>query len=37
MDSVDKEGGPFLRNPLDPGKQKPFDNTCRKLNKFLKS
>ena len=37
MYTIDEEGGPLLRNPLDPGEQKPFDNTCRKLNKFLKS
>ena len=37
MNTIDEEGGPLLRNPLDTGEQKPFDNTCRKLNKFLKS
>lgn len=33
--AIDEEGGPLLRNPLDPEDQKPFDSTCRKLYKFL--
>lgn len=37
MNAIDEEGGPLLRNPLNPDEQKPFDSTCRKLNKFLKS
>jgi hypothetical protein len=37
MNAIDEEGGPLLRNPLDPEEQKSFDSTCRKLNKFLKS
>ena len=35
LNAVDEEGGPLLRNPLDPEDQKPFDSTCRKLYKFL--
>jgi len=34
---IDEEGGPLLRNPLDPEDQKPFDSTCKKLYKFLMS
>ncbi len=35
--AIDVEGGPLLRDPLDPDDQKPFDSTCRKLYKFLMS
>ena len=35
--AVDAEGGPLLRNPLDPDDQIHFDSTCRKLYKFLNS
>lgn len=35
LNAIDEEGGPLLRNPLDPEDQKPFDSTCRKLYKFL--
>ena len=35
INAIDEEGGPMLRNPLDPEDQKPFDSTCRKLYKFL--
>jgi hypothetical protein len=35
--TVDEEGGPLLRNPLDPDDQIHFDSTCRKLYKFLNS
>jgi len=34
---IDEEGGPLLRNPVDPEDQKPFDSTCKKLYKFLMS
>lgn len=37
INAIDEEGGPLLRNPLDPDDQKPFDGTCRKLYKFLTS
>ena len=37
INAIDEEGGPLLRNPLDPDDQKPFDSTCRKLYKFLTS
>jgi hypothetical protein len=37
INTIDEEGGPLLRNPLDPDDQKPFDSTCRKLYKFLTS
>ena len=37
INAIDEEGGPLLRNPLDPDDQKPFDSTCRKLYKFLMS
>lgn len=37
INAVDEEGGPLLRNPLDPEDQKTFDSTCRKLYKFLTS
>ena len=37
MNAIDEEGGPLIRNPLDPDEQKSFDSTCRKLNKFLNS
>jgi hypothetical protein len=37
INAIDEEGGPLLRNPLDPNDQKPFDSTCRKLYKFLTS
>jgi hypothetical protein len=37
INTIDEEGGPSLRNPLDPDDQKPFDSTCRKLYKFLTS
>jgi hypothetical protein len=37
INAIDEEGGPLLRNPLDPEDQKPFDNTCKKLCKFLMS
>ena len=35
INAIDEEGGPLLRNPLDPEDQKPFDSTCKKLYKFL--
>ena len=35
LNAIDEEGGPLLRNPLDPEDQKPFNSTCRKLYKFL--
>ena len=35
INAIDEEGGPVLRNPIDPDDQKPFDSTCRKLYKFL--
>ncbi len=37
INAIDEEGGPLLRNPLDPEDQKPFDSTCKKLYKFLMS
>jgi hypothetical protein len=37
INALDEEGGPLLRNPLDPDDQKPFDSTCKKLYKFLMS
>jgi hypothetical protein len=37
INAIDEEGGPVLRNPIDPDDQKPFDCTCRKLYKFLMS
>jgi len=37
INAIDEEGGPLLRNPLDPDDHKPFDSTCRKLYKFLTS
>ena len=37
INAIDEEGGPVLRNPIDPDDQKPFDSTCRKLYKFLMS
>jgi hypothetical protein len=37
LNVIDEDGGPLLRNPLDPEDQKPFDSTCRKLYKFLNS
>ncbi len=37
INAIDEEGGPLLRNPLDPNDQKPFGSTCRKLHKFLTS
>ena len=37
INAIDEEGGPLLRNPLNPDDQKPFDSTCRKLHKFLTS
>ena len=37
IDAIDEEGGPLLRNPLNPEDQKPFDSTCKKLYKFLMS
>ena len=37
INAIDEEGGPVRRNPIDPDDQKPFDSTCRKLYKFLKS
>ena len=37
INAIDGEGGPLLRNPLDPEDQKPFDSTCKKLYKFLMS
>ena len=37
INAIDEEGGPLLRNPLDPEDQKPFDSTCKKLYKFLTS
>ena len=37
IDAIDEEGGPLLRNPLDPEDQKAFDSTCKKLYKFLMS
>ncbi len=37
INAIDEEGGPLLRNPIDPNDQKPFDSTCRKLYKFLTS
>jgi hypothetical protein len=37
INAIDDEGGPVLRNPIDPDDQKPFDSTCRKLYKFLVS
>ena len=37
IDAIDEEGGPSLRNPLNPEDQKPFDSTCKKLYKFLTS
>ena len=35
INAIDEEGGPLLRNPLNPEDQKPFDSTCKKLYKFL--
>ena len=35
INAIDEEGGPVIRNPIDPDDQKPFDSTCRKLYKFL--
>jgi hypothetical protein len=37
INAIDEEGGPLLRNPLDPEDQIPFDSTCKKLYKFLMS
>jgi hypothetical protein len=37
INAIDEEGGPLLRNPIDPDDQKPFDCTCKKLYKFLTS
>lgn len=37
INAIDEEGGPLLRNHLDPDDQKSFDSTCRKLYKFLTS
>jgi hypothetical protein len=37
INAIDEEGGPLLRNPIDPNDQKPFDSTCRNLYKFLTS
>ena len=31
INAIDEEGGPLLRNPLNPEDQKPFDSTCKKL------
>ena len=35
INAIDEEGGPLLRNSLNPEDQKPFDSTCKKLYKFL--
>jgi hypothetical protein len=35
INAIDEEGGPLLRNPLNPDDQEPFDSTCKKLYKFL--
>lgn len=35
--AIDEEGGPLLGNAFDPDDQIRFDNTCRKLYKFLNS
>ena len=35
INAINEEGGPLLRNPLDPEDQKAFDSTCKKLYKFL--
>ena len=35
INAIDEEGGPLLRNPLNPEDQQPFDSTCKKLYKFL--
>ncbi len=37
INAIDEEGGPLLRNPIDPNDQKPLDSACRNLYKFLTS
>jgi hypothetical protein len=35
INAINEEGGPLLRNPVDPEDQIAFDRTCKKLYKFL--